>query len=105
MRTAIVLALALSLTGCAGMMGGTPPPADRISFDRGAFALLVADVGAVMQQQCKTKKLDATTCARVDEQYREIRRQIMTPPAAVAPAGVDLEQMMKLLGVLIGAAS
>lgn len=95
----LILAVLL-LTGCAT---AAPVRTDTIVFDRGAFALVYADVSAFVRAACTAKKptMDAAECARLDEVDKQVRKQIVTPPSPVAPSqGVDMEQVMKIIGAL-----
>ena len=49
----LAVVLSLSLTGCAGLTGSAPP-VDRVSFDRGAFALGYADLIGPLLKACGT---------------------------------------------------
>lgn len=99
-----IILSALILTGCA-----TGPPAqrvDQVSFDRAQFAFMLADVRVLIERDCAEKKKSDVDCARMRELYEVVKKQVIAPPpAAPTPSGIDTEQLLKLLGVFVGAAT
>ena len=94
-------AVLLALTSCA-----TGGPRDVIAFDRAQFAFMLGDVKTLIDHKCRRATADKVECARLNEQWESVKRQVMTPPPASAPGTqIDVEQIMKLFGVLIGAAT
>jgi molybdenum cofactor biosynthesis enzyme len=85
-----VVAAVLLLTGCAAK-------GDVVSFDRGAFALTYGKLSQALTTACKDKKLSEADCTRLAEVDATVTKQLTTPTKA--PSGIDMDAVMKLLGV------
>lgn len=87
-----VLGLALLLAGCA-----TP---NVLTFDRTSFAVAYGGLRVRLADACAAKILDRGTCAEL----RAADKAIVAALKAPQKATVDMETVMELLGVFVGAA-
>lgn len=94
----IALVLGGVLLGGCSTMGGAAAPIDKISFDRGAFALAYADFTHAVRLKCD-KKPNTAECVKFDTLDQQVRAQITAPPPPPSqsnPLDALLPLIMKL---------
>jgi hypothetical protein len=100
MRAEILLLVALTFGGCAGLTGAPAAPrVDQVTFDRGAFALAYADLVNPMRAACKTTP-DTADCVKLTLLDQQVRQAIIDAPkaaAAATPAGLDMSTLLPLI--------
>jgi hypothetical protein len=80
----------LFLAGCAA-------PADMISFDRGAFALMYSDLVGSLRQACDSGRLTTIECSQLAAADHAARQAIVSPTKA-AKTSEDLMTIFFRIG-------